>query len=85
MAPAKEEVKDTGVASNDAYTGMLVISLLALIVGSVLLYLDWSQYPTAPQLKAVPEFRNPKGIAPAPPGPEGKKDGVPPNANPDGK
>ena len=33
--------------TNDAYTGMLGISLFALIVGCVLLYLDYSQYPDA--------------------------------------
>jgi len=32
---------------SDAYTGMLVISLLAMIAGCVLLYLDWDQYGTA--------------------------------------
>ena len=30
---------------SDAYTGMLLISLLAQIAGVVFLYLDWSQYP----------------------------------------
>lgn len=34
-------------ASNDAYTGMLSISLLALVGGAVLLYMDYSQYPDA--------------------------------------
>jgi hypothetical protein len=32
--------------TNDAYTGMLAISLIALVVGALLLYLDYSQYPT---------------------------------------
>ncbi len=36
---------DAPPATNDAYTGMLAISLLALIGGCVLLYLDYSQYP----------------------------------------
>ena len=44
-------------ATNDAYTGMLVISLFALIAGSSLLYLDYSQYPDgapkAPPRKAT--------------------------------
>ena len=35
----------TSTATNDAYTGMLAISLLALIGGGVLLYLDYSRYP----------------------------------------
>jgi hypothetical protein len=33
-------------ASNDAWTGMLAISLLALLAGCAFLYLDYSQYPT---------------------------------------
>jgi hypothetical protein len=32
---------------NDAYTGMLVLSLIVLVVGCVLLYLDYNQYPTS--------------------------------------
>jgi hypothetical protein len=53
-----EPPRDTAVPSNDAYTGMLAISLIALIIGSVLLFLDYSQYsgkaPSVPQLSAVP-------------------------------
>lgn len=33
-------------ASNDAWTGMLAISLLALLAGCAFLYLDYSQYPS---------------------------------------
>jgi hypothetical protein len=32
---------------NDAYTGMLIISLLAMTIGCVLLYLDYSRYPAS--------------------------------------
>jgi hypothetical protein len=48
-------------ATNDAYTGMLAISLLALIVGSVLLYLDYSQYPDskAPTIPKAPAIASP--------------------------
>jgi len=31
--------------SSDAYTGMLIISLLALLAGCLLLYLDYRKYP----------------------------------------
>ncbi len=31
----------------DAYTGMLLIALIAQITGVALLFMDWSQYPTA--------------------------------------
>ena len=51
---------EDGVAppSNDAYTGMLSISLLALIGACVLLYLDYSRYPDAnppPLQKLAPD------------------------------
>jgi hypothetical protein len=41
---------DDGFAKpkNDAYTGMLGLSLLGLIIGCVLLFLDYSQYPSSP-------------------------------------
>ncbi len=42
-------------ATNDAYTGMLVISLIALIAGSSLLYVDWQQYPDAAPPKVPPK------------------------------
>ncbi|MCI0641305.1 MAG: hypothetical protein L0Y72_08580 [Gemmataceae bacterium] len=41
---AKKDDSDSSPALNDAYTGMLAISLLALIVGCVMLWLDYSQY-----------------------------------------
>ena len=43
---------------NDAYTGMLIVSLVALLLGGVLLFLDYSQYPDkkAPNVaKVAPE------------------------------
>jgi len=50
---------------SDVYTGMLIISLLFLILGSVLLYLDYDQYPTSKP--SVPPDR-PPAAAPAQPG-----------------
>jgi hypothetical protein len=32
---------------SDAYTGMLGISLAALVIGTVLVYLDYARYPKA--------------------------------------
>ena len=52
MARDTEETK----ATNDAWTGMLAISLLALLAGCVFLFLDYSQYPSkdpGPVQKAV--------------------------------
>jgi len=40
-------------ATNDAYTGMLAISLIALIAGCALLFLDYNQYSDKPP--AVPK------------------------------
>jgi hypothetical protein len=62
--------KDTTLAppaANDAYTGMLAISLCALIGGCVLLYLDYSQYPDskAPAIPKAPAIAQPDA-APAP-------------------
>jgi hypothetical protein len=61
--------KATGPRS-DAYTGMLLISLLAQIAGVVFLFLDWSQYP-AEQPKEPPALPAlvAGGGAPAGPGP----------------
>ena len=56
---------------NDAYTGMLAISLLALILGCTLLFLDYQSYqgqtvptistsPSAPIPKRAPDVEAPK-------------------------
>ncbi len=56
---------------NDAYTGLLAISLIAQIVGVVFFYLDYSAYPTTkpsppagPTLSAPPPPPAPGGVAP---------------------
>jgi hypothetical protein len=59
---------------SDAYTGLVAISLGAMITGSVLLYLDWSQYPTkAPTLPPPPAKYQPQAgqAAPGPAAPAG--------------
>lgn len=45
MAKSRKPDSDTAPAKMDAYTGMLAISLLALLGGCLLLFLDYSQYP----------------------------------------
>ena len=50
---------------SDAYTGLLAISLLALLAGAVFLYLDYSQYPSG----GAPKVSPPPTSAPAPTGP----------------
>ena len=37
--------------TNDAYTGMLVVSFVALLVGCGLMYMDYSQYDSKPPPK----------------------------------
>src|SRR5687768_3446958 len=61
-------------ATNDAYTGMLAISLLALIAGCVFLYLDYSQYPDSkgPTVPKAPPIVAPAGKGEAPPAVEPK-------------
>jgi hypothetical protein len=39
---------------SDVYTGMLIISLVALLVGCLLLYLDMRRYPSGEPPKVVP-------------------------------
>jgi hypothetical protein len=46
MARKDDDEFDEPRATSDAYTGMLAISLIALLVGCAFLYLDFSQYPT---------------------------------------
>jgi outer membrane biosynthesis protein TonB len=72
----------TSRPTNDAYTGMLAIALLALIAGSALMYLDYSQYPMrkpdplpkAPVLLPKSEPPAPKVEAPDEKKDETKKD-----------
>jgi hypothetical protein len=68
---------------SDAYTGMLILSLLALVAGCVFLYLDFSQYPSTkpPTVPAMVPRQAPTGPAqpggPGAPGAPGAP-GVPP-------
>jgi len=43
--------------ANDAYTGMLAISLVALLIGSAVLFLDFNQYPSTPPPKVDYSFK----------------------------
>jgi hypothetical protein len=68
---------------SDAYTGMLVVSLLALIAGGVLLWLDFSKYdmkvkPPPLATHVVPLAAEGSGTPPAGNPPAGN----PPDANP---
>jgi hypothetical protein len=52
---------------SDAYTGLMAVSLVAMILGCVLLYLDYSQYPQSkpPAPPAKVQNAPPAGGAPA--------------------
>lgn len=57
MARSRAAAKPVRAKSrSDIYTGMLVISLLAMIAGCVLLYLDYDQYSSSkpPPLPSAP-------------------------------
>jgi hypothetical protein len=41
---AKSAPRAAGQPRNDVYTGLLAISLVAMIIGCFLLYLDFAQY-----------------------------------------
>jgi hypothetical protein len=56
MARKYEEPK--AKPTNDAYTGMLVVSFVALLVGCVLMYMDYSQYDNKPPTKLLREDRS---------------------------
>ena len=90
-ATAKKEKKAPSNAKNDAYTGMLTMSLLALAGGCVLLYLDYQKYgenKKPPTVQKVPlvtvddlEAKEPPPVDPNAPPPGGNPDpnaGMPP-------
>lgn len=68
------DVATAPAVGSDAYTGILAISLIALIIGSVFLYLDYTQYGTkeAPKPQPFKLDKAPPGggaggaVAPAP-------------------
>jgi hypothetical protein len=47
MAKVRDDFEAAAPPRNDVYTGLLGISLGAMIIGCVLLFLDYSQYPEA--------------------------------------
>jgi hypothetical protein len=45
MARKRERDIEGGGAASDAYTGMLIVSLLATLTGLLFVFLDYNQYP----------------------------------------
>jgi hypothetical protein len=62
---------EAGPPRSDAYTGILAISLLAMIVGCVLLYMDYSDYAAAGGNKPPP-------VPTRPAAPQGGQPAAPP-------
>jgi hypothetical protein len=73
-ARARGLAEPTAKPRFDAYAGMLLLSLLAMVGGTVLLFLDYNEYPAGkptlppPPGKAAPAAA-PSGPAAAPPAP----------------
>jgi hypothetical protein len=51
-----------GPPRDDAYTGMLIVSLAALLIGCLLLFLDYRRYPS----------KEPPPVAKSPAGQQGR-------------
>jgi hypothetical protein len=79
---AEIDEQDTTRATNDAYTGMLAISLIALLVGCALLYLDYSQYPSGDPPRVTAPAAAPPGGPGQAPGAAPPPGGAPPMGNP---
>ena len=72
----KPEISDGSIAVNDAWTGMLAVSLLALVIGSGFLFYDWYfLYPESAPAK-------PPSFISTPPGPLQKEKGPGPKVDP---
>jgi hypothetical protein len=57
MAAAKKRERGSGTGAGiDAYTGMLIVSLLATITGLLFVFLDYNEYPSKvpPKVSAPP-------------------------------
>lgn len=67
MARRKDDEEVEAAPRSDAYTGLLLISLLAMIAGAIFLYLDYSEYPQQKPGKYDPPVI--RGGAPAAPQP----------------
>jgi hypothetical protein len=66
MAISRKDRGSPVVKKNDAYTGMLFISLLAMTTACVLLYLDYSKYGDAKPPKEPPPLPGAKAPAERP-------------------
>jgi hypothetical protein len=70
-----DDTPKTSIPTNDAWTGMLAVSLAALVLGSVFLFMDWMQYSKKPDpvVKMPSSVIQDQSPAPAP------ADGQPPD------
>ena len=78
MARSRSDDEMSPKPKSDAYTGMLVVSLLALLTACLLIWLDYRRYPSNEPPKVQPSTAS----APAnnPPPPQQNVNPPPPNA-----
>jgi hypothetical protein len=73
--------------ANDAYTGMLAVSFVALLIGCAALYFDYSRYPAAVPPKVDYTFKDrsaPEQIERAPRADKQADDNPPPGDDKEG-
>jgi hypothetical protein len=83
MARTRGRDVEFAAPKSDAYTGLLAISLGAMIIGCLMLYLDYSTYPT----QKPPQAPSPTVVVPAsasavPPTPPATPPATPPTTPP---
>lgn len=72
VSRARGRELESTAPKSDIYTGLLAISLVAMLIGCALLYLDYSSYPQqkptpAPAPTLSPAVTQPSGGATTPP------------------
>src|SRR5262245_9178440 len=84
-ARARASTETVAQPKSDAYVGLLGLSLGAMVVGCILLFIDYSQYPTSkptvPNVQA-PARHGPAGAPGVPGVPPAGAPGVPPAGAP---
>lgn len=81
-SPGRYQDMDPPKPRNDAYTGLLSISFVAMLIGCLLLVIDWYSFPlqkpVRPTLPAVKAVNVPKGDPVVEPKGDPKKADEPP-------
>ena len=70
MAAARKRLADPmpeATPRSDAYVGLLAISLVAMLTGTVFLLLDYMQYPSTPAPAKAEQYKPPAAPPPETP------------------